>query len=123
MLKNNSLDRWFAGFNMLNFSYAGLVTIMVSVRLTGNGFLRKATNPLFMEENEKFWRLLARQLSGETSDSEKEELQQLLENDPLLRQAASVVSAVWQNPAAEGGDDVQRRVSSLLDRIKKKEEL
>ncbi len=108
---------------MLNFSYAGLVTIIVSVRLTGNGFLRKATNPLFMEENEKFWRLLARQLSGETSDTEKEELQQLLENDPLLRQAASVVSAVWQNPAAEGGDDVQRRVSSLLDRIKKKEEL
>lgn len=77
--------------------------------------------PLFMEENNPFWQLLARYLSGEASASEKETLQQMLADDPVLRHAATVVGAVWENQALPDAAGVQERASSLLDRIKKGE--
>lgn len=77
--------------------------------------------PLFMEENNPFWQLLARYLSGEASASEKETLQQMLADDPVLRHAATVVGAVWKNQGLPDDTDLRDRASSLLDRIKKGE--
>lgn len=73
-----------------------------------------------MEENNPFWQLLARHLSGEASASEENTLQQMLADDPVLRHTAAVVGVVWKNQASPD-TDLQERALSLLDRIKKGE--
>lgn len=83
----------------------------------------KAVAPcLFMEEKDQFWRLLARHLSGEITDEEQAQLQQMLADDPVLQHAAAIVGTVWQHGPAPEPVDPSERVSALLNRIRKETE-
>lgn len=46
-------------------------------------------------QKEDIWKLLARKMTGEATDEELKELQNILKNDPVMKYTAETFSRLW----------------------------
>jgi hypothetical protein len=66
---------------------------------------------------DKFWMLLALQLSGEASEEQLHELENLVGQSPELIYYTETVSAWWNCSVCSNNADADRAVERLLTRI------
>ena len=57
------------------------------------GLVRKASKNSMQKED--IWKLMARKMTGEATEDELRELQQILKNDPILNYTAETFARVW----------------------------
>src|SRR5947207_1502567 len=73
-----------------------------------------------MESSERIWQLMARSLNNEISETEQEELFQLLADDQSLNQRYELLKRAWReehNPS-EDEDDAKAHISKIIYRAK-----
>ena len=46
-------------------------------------------------QDENIWKLLARKMTGEATEEELKELQNILKNDPVMKYTAETFSRLW----------------------------
>jgi transmembrane sensor len=67
-----------------------------------------------MSSPERIWYLISRNISGEASENEFEELQRLLEEQPGLKQQYVLLEQFWKAQPQPGSADESTRVSRIL---------
>lgn len=69
-----------------------------------------------MEKPEHIWFLLSRNLSGEATPAEKEELGKALQQQPALMQQYELLQRLWKPDTAVNTEEVATRISHILQR-------
>lgn len=71
-----------------------------------------------MDKEQRIWNLLAKSLSGEASETEQNELEELLRNKPSWYYAYEMLSQWWPAGMEEPGKEtIEQRLKSLRERL------
>lgn len=81
------------------------IAVLMDIKPTGS-----------MERPEHIWFLLSRNLSGEASLTEKEELMQALQEQPALMQQYELLQRLWKPRQAANTEEITARVNQILQR-------
>src|SRR5437868_10833761 len=72
-----------------------------------------------MKGENRIWELMARKLSGEASEEEIKELQELLQKNPDIAYTMGVLDGLWKTPVKEPGEATEKAAArQLLARAK-----
>jgi hypothetical protein len=75
-----------------------------------------------MREQDHLWMLISKELTGEASQEELQELTRLMQEDPGAQYHLQVVSAWWQTAQQKETGETVKRFNKLLLRIKEEEQ-
>jgi ferric-dicitrate binding protein FerR (iron transport regulator) len=73
-------------------------------------------------ENPSIWPLIARVLNGEATNSEQQQLAELLSHDESLLQQYDLLSRIWKEKQGSGEQDNKEDIESAVSRIIRKAE-
>ena|GEM_PF-23562 len=76
-----------------------------------------AGSNFFRMDNEKIWHLLILKLSGEATDEELKELNDLLQQHPDMAVQAASVEGVWKSKGVEAGENTDELFNRHLQRL------
>lgn len=71
-----------------------------------------------MEAPERIWQLMAKALNGETSSQEKDELLNLLTQNPGFHQQYEIITRIWSEKEHDSKDeeDARRHILKIINR-------